>query len=145
MSSPLSRARSSGPPDPVIQGLKDARLGLLRLHKALVDSERARFEAGSGALSNGQFLQALIGDPFFAWLRPFSGLIVEIDEALHGDEPMTEPRARAFLGQVLALVSPPAGAPEAELLEAARRRDPAVHLAHGEAMRRIAAAGPGPG
>ena len=64
------------------QSLVEVRRGLLRLHKALVDSERAAFEVGSGALSNGQFLQLLLQDPYFTWLRPYSALIAEIDEAL---------------------------------------------------------------
>ena len=62
-------------PDPVRDHLKEVRRGLLRLHKALIDAERAVWERETGPVSNGRFLQALIEDPFFAWLRPFSGLI----------------------------------------------------------------------
>ena len=58
------------PTDPVRQQIVEVRRALLRLHKALIDSERAAFEARAGATSNGQFLQLLLQDPFFVWLRP---------------------------------------------------------------------------
>lgn len=139
----LSRSRSDLPPDPVRQHLVEVRRGLFRLHKALIDSERARFESRHGVMSNGRFLQALIQDPFFAWLRPFSGLIVEIDEVLATREPLPEGSARGYIEQVRGLVDP-AGAEEDEgaggRYEEVRQRDPAVLIAHVELAGRIAAA-----
>ena len=71
-------------------GLRELRDSLLALHKALVDSERIHYEKTVGAIrSPNHFLQLLTGDPWFAWLRQLSQLIVAIDEALDGKEPLT--------------------------------------------------------
>jgi hypothetical protein len=137
MSPPVSRRDRS--PDPVRDQLKEVRRGLLRLHKALIDAERAVFERDRGALSSGAFLQALIQEPHFAWLRPFSGLIVEIDEALAAGDPLSPPQARAYVDRVRALVEPEGE--EGEHYERVRQRDPAVLIAHVELEARIAAAG----
>jgi hypothetical protein len=60
--------------------LRDARNLLLKLHKNLVDHERAIWEGMNGAVTSGQFLNVLLEDPDFSWLRKFSTLIVDIDE-----------------------------------------------------------------
>jgi hypothetical protein len=60
--------------------LRDARNVLLKLHKSLVDHERAIWEGINGAATPGQFLNVLLEDKDFAWLRKFSTLIVDIDE-----------------------------------------------------------------
>ncbi|MFN6963384.1 MAG: hypothetical protein ACK4S4_06415 [Pyrinomonadaceae bacterium] len=60
--------------------LKYARNLLLGLHKNLVDFERSGYERINGPLSAGQFLNVLLEDQDFSWLRKFSMLIVEIDE-----------------------------------------------------------------
>ena len=60
--------------------LRGARDLLLKLHKNLVDHERAIWEGINGPASSGQFLNLLLEDPDFRWLRKFSTLIVEIDE-----------------------------------------------------------------
>jgi hypothetical protein len=136
-----SQFRRGSPPDPVRQNLVEVRRGLLRLHKSLIDSEREVYERGHGPMTNGQFLQALLQEPFFAWLRPYSGLIVEIDEALAGEEQVTEAGARAFVEQVRALVtSPEEGGAAVERYEGVRQRDPGVLIRHVELTSRISAA-----
>lgn len=60
--------------------LRDARNLLLKLHKNLVDHERAIWEGINGPATNTQFLNLLIEDADFSWLRKFSTLIVDIDE-----------------------------------------------------------------
>ncbi len=60
--------------------LRGARNLLLKLHKNLVDHERAIWEGIKGPVPSGQFLNVLIDDPDFSWLRKFSTLIVDIDE-----------------------------------------------------------------
>ncbi len=60
--------------------LKNARNSLLKLHKSLLDRERAIYERINGPVNAGQFLNVLLEDRDFAWLRKFSTLIVEIDE-----------------------------------------------------------------
>lgn len=62
--------------------LADVRLRLLRLHRALLDAERAEHERVHGPITPAAFLQLLIADPRFAWLRPLSEIIVGLDEAV---------------------------------------------------------------
>jgi hypothetical protein len=60
---------------------------LVKLHKALLDSERQVYEKNIGRIqSPNHFFQLLTSDPFFAWLRPISQLIVAIDETLDAKE-----------------------------------------------------------
>ena len=66
--------------------LKAARLQLLKLHKLLVDIERENYEKENGQVTSGQFLNLLVNDLNFSWLRKFSMLIVEIDEMLDLDD-----------------------------------------------------------
>jgi hypothetical protein len=126
--------------DPVLAPMAEVRRALLRLHKALIDAERAVFESRSGALTNTQFLSALLEDPFFQWLRPFSRLIASMDETLFSREPVAPAAARALVDEARALVSVPgdeaADAPYADAL----RRDPGVLFLHTELTRRVAAA-----
>jgi catechol 2,3-dioxygenase len=77
-------------PEDVLRRLDDVRLGMLGVHKALLQYERIRFERERGRVpSSGEFLQLVIHDPWFEWLRPLSALVVKIDEALAAVEPMT--------------------------------------------------------
>ena len=62
--------------------LKQGRNILLALHKSLVDLERSSYESENGKLTAGAFLNLLLEDVRFDWLRRFSMLIVEIDEML---------------------------------------------------------------
>ena len=85
-----SEEGSALPPD-VRRRLNDARLGLLALHKALLEYERIRYERTHGRVeSSGSFLQLAIGDPQFAWLRSISEIVVQIDQLLVSDEPGAE-------------------------------------------------------
>jgi hypothetical protein len=60
--------------------LEGVRRGLLHLHKALLESERAAYEQVNGRVTPGELLQLLINDAGFSWLRPFSELVIQIDE-----------------------------------------------------------------
>lgn len=124
-------------PDPVRQQLMEVRRGLLRLHKALIDSERQVYELRNGAMSNGQFLQALIQNSHFAWLRPYSSLIVAIDEAAADREGVAPDQARAYVVQIRGLVDSE-GDPTGRL-EQARERDSEVLRAYRELQRLLEA------
>lgn len=63
-----------------VELLRTSRNLLLKLHKTLLDHERAIYEGINGRQTPGQFLSILLEDPDFAWLRKFSTLIVDIDE-----------------------------------------------------------------
>lgn len=54
---------------------------LLEHHKLLLDASRAEYEREHGPVPHaGAFLQLLINDKAFAWLQPFTGLLVDIDD-----------------------------------------------------------------
>lgn len=60
--------------------LKNARNILLKLHKSMLDFEREIYEGIHGRQSATDFINLLIEDEDWGWLRKFSMLIVEIDE-----------------------------------------------------------------
>src|SRR5260370_36413772 len=90
----------------VLAQLKELRHTLLRLHKTLLDWERAAYERIHGRQSSNALLDALLKDPQFAWLRPISQLVVRIDEMLEDEIPPGEKDLEAVLGHVRDLTRP---------------------------------------
>lgn len=84
--------------------LKYARNMLLTLHKSLIDFERERYEQLHGAVGPTQFLNLLLEDQSFSWLRKFSTLIVEIDEMFDLKDGMTSEMVSANLSKVKELI-----------------------------------------
>jgi|ERR1035437_623358 hypothetical protein len=84
--------------------LKKTRNLLLKMHKSMVDLEREMYEGIHGKLNSGQFLNLLLEDEDFAWLRRFSMLIVEIDEMFDLKEGFTSEMIDANLRIVRELV-----------------------------------------
>jgi hypothetical protein len=84
--------------------LKNARNILLKLHKSLLDLEREMYEGIHGELTPVQFVNLLMEDEDFAWLRKFSTLIVEIDEMFASKEGIDPGMIEANLGKVTELV-----------------------------------------
>lgn len=135
----MSPPRQSPADDPGRHALKAVRRSLFRLHKSLIDSQRRELERERGPFSGGQFLQALIHDPAFAWLQPFTAIIVEMDEALAAGEGMTDVEVRRYIVRVRELIEPD----EASLAEhyaSIRQGDPEVLVAHVELAGNIRAA-----
>ena len=120
--------------------LADTRKALLALHRVLIGSERAVYERSAGAIpSAGAFLQLLANDPWFAWLRPLSTLIVEIDEAFASKEPVTDEAIRTLLEASRALIAPDEnGEGFGRYYAEAMQRDADVVIAHGDVMRALA-------
>ena len=117
--------------------LRQLRAGLLRLHKALLDSERAAYERVHGQVNAGELLQLAINHEQFAWLRPVSELIVSIDEMLDAEE-ATKEEADALVSQAGSLLKPSETGSEFERrYYAAIQREPEVVLAHGDVMRTL--------
>lgn len=112
--------------------LGEVRRALLRLHKVLLEAERISYERGRGSVGgSGEFLQLVLNDPWFAWLRPVSGLIVRIDELLEPAQEATEGEALAALGQAAALVRPADGGGEfGRRYRETLQRSPDAVLAH---------------
>jgi hypothetical protein len=118
--------------------LKGTRDGLLRLHKTLLDSERAAYERDVARItSTGQYLQLVLNDPWFQWLRELSQLVVLIDEALVAKDP---PAAEADLERMLAqahdiLVPDESGSGFARRYFEVLQRDPGAVLAHRDMLK----------
>jgi hypothetical protein len=91
---------------PVSDSLKAVRHSLLRLHKILLDWERAAYERVHGRQTSNALLDALLNDPQFAWLRPISQLVVRIDEMLEDDIPPGTNDLEAILAHVRDLTAP---------------------------------------
>ena len=77
----------TAPPDTIVASANDlerlerARRDLLRVHRALLETERLRFEKVHGRVANNSaFLQLVIADPWFDWLRPMAQMVLMIDE-----------------------------------------------------------------
>ena len=61
--------------------LDKLRRALLRLHKALLDAQRVRYEREHGRVeSTGELLDLVLKDASFEWLRVLSALIAGLDE-----------------------------------------------------------------
>ena len=63
---------------------------LLALHGALLELERGAYEHTHGPTKPAQLLRLLLNDPHFAWLRPLSAIIAQIDEALDPRQPASD-------------------------------------------------------
>ena len=117
--------------------LKDLRNGLLRLHKSVLDSERAAYERDVERITSaGQYLELVLNDPWFVWLRELSQFIVLIDERLDLDEPASDSDAGRLISQARELLTPAEnGSGFRRRYFEALQRDPAVVLAHRDMMR----------
>lgn len=114
-----------------LQHLQQLHAALLRLHKILLDDERAAYERDHGRVAPAEMLQLVIGDAQFAWLRRISELIAQIDELTESTEPDAASRAHDLLARIHALLLTPN--PEDEFgrkYTAALQRLPDAVLAH---------------
>jgi hypothetical protein len=90
--------------------LRAIRMGLLALHKAVLDAERLRYERANGRIeSAGRALQLVLGDSWFAWVRPIAELIVQADERLADEAPVRMDETDAYATQVVALLQQEGG------------------------------------
>ena len=123
--------------------LTDLRNALIRLHKALLDSERASYERDIARVtSTGQLLELVLNDPFFAWLHELSELIVIIDETLDADDPASSEDADRLVARSrLLLVPEESGRGFAGRYFEALQRDPDVVVAHGATVRALSKLG----
>lgn len=65
--------------------LREVSKRLLPLHRALIDVAKEDYAFAVAPVKPAQLLQLLTDDPFFAWLRPVTSLIVDIDEMARTD------------------------------------------------------------
>jgi hypothetical protein len=114
--------------------LTKVRTVLLRLHKTLLNFERLAFERARGKIDNSYaYLQLVMSDPWFAWLRQLSELIVEMDELLASKETPNESTAQALIRQASILLTPTeSGSEFQKKYFAAMQQSPEVVVAHAE-------------
>jgi hypothetical protein len=127
-------------PDPARQRLAALRETLLTLHKALLDSERTSYEIAHGPIASpGAFLQLVINDAWFSWLRPVTGLIVQIDETIAAKKPPASSRDfERLIEDMRALLSPSREVNGFwKRYSGAVQRDPAVAVLHQELERQL--------
>lgn len=86
--------------------LEGARQDLLVVHRALLAVERVRYEKARGRIANNSaFLQLVINDPWFEWLRPMAQLVLLIDERTSDKKsPLGADEAASLLGRARALL-----------------------------------------
>src|SRR4051794_34448250 len=114
-----------------LERLRGLRHTLLRLHKVLLDDERAAYERVHGQVNSGELLQLVISHEQFAWLHAISELVVEIDEMLDADEPLTSEAAAHVMANVRSLLTPSETGNEFERKYfAALQREPDAVLGH---------------
>jgi len=86
-----------------LDGIRD---DLLRVHRGLLEAERSRYEQQNGRIANNSvFLQLVIGDPWFEWVRPMAQMVLLIDERTSDKKrPLGSVEAMALFEQALALL-----------------------------------------
>jgi len=114
--------------------LADLRLGLLRLHKALLEMERINYEKVAGQVNSGELLQMVLNHPQFAWLRIISALVVEIDEILNGEDQVRMSDFAELTSQARRLLTAPENVEFKTKYQAALQNEPAVVMAHSNVM-----------
>ncbi|QZZ20716.1 hypothetical protein J5X98_26425 [Leptothermofonsia sichuanensis E412] len=117
--------------------LRELRGLLLRLHKALLESERVEYEQTYGPIqSKGEFFQLVIGHEWFNWLRPISQYIVLIDESMSVKEaPITLATAQTLLEEGRSLLrSLQEATPAEQRYHQAIQRDPAIEWIHSRVL-----------
>ena len=122
--------------------LKTLRDGLLRLHKSLLELERAAYERDVAPITTtGQYLNLVLDDPAFQWLRELSAFIVMIDEALaQKAPPMNDEDAERLIAQTRGLLSPSEdGIGFARNYFEIMQRDAAAVLAHRDMLQVMSA------
>lgn len=119
------------------QQLDELRTALLALHKTLVDSEKIEYENSFGAIqTQKRFLELLIDDPWFAWLKPLSSMVVSIDEILEAKEGVGPQQWHTVKQEAKGLlIASEEGHGFARNYFDALQRAPDVILAHAEVMK----------
>jgi hypothetical protein len=127
-------------PNAVRAHLQEVRSAFLRLHKALLDSERRLYEQFYGRIpSSGEFFRLVIGHEWFSWLRPMSQFIVRVDETLSAKEPVTLEQANELLETARMLNHPSEdGTPPEQRFFYAIQRDPNIAIIYVEVAELLA-------
>jgi hypothetical protein len=87
--------------------IQDLASELKVLHKALIEAGRTAYEVGHGPVTGTmQLLHLLAHDSAFAWLRPLSELMADLDAVLELGESPNDDERGAVRGELEHLLSP---------------------------------------
>src|SRR5712692_5787414 len=123
--------------DADVHRLVDLRLGLLRLHEAFLEMERKSFERTHGRVNSGELLQLVINHTQFAWLRMVSALVVQIDEMLGADEPVTDGDVNNLITGARQLFTASDNKEFSVKYQAALQQEPEIVMAHSALMKSL--------
>jgi hypothetical protein len=121
--------------------LRALRLPLLGLHKAVLAAERRAVEKVHGPMSGAEFLQ-VVSDPVrYGWLKPFSELILAIDETLElqpddGEQEIATPEELLERAREL-LLPPKGGTPFGRRYLSLMQREPELVMAHSALVKQL--------
>jgi hypothetical protein len=105
----------------------------------LLDTERITYEQVRGRVSSGELLQLVIEHEQFAWLHRISELVVQIDEMLGADEPVSLDDVRNLITYARTLLTPSeVGNAFERKYYNALQREPGVVLAHADVSELLA-------
>ena len=129
------------PDDPARAGqraaLREISKHLLPLHRALIESARSDYTTFVAPVSGPGHLMQLLGeDAFFAWLKPLTSLIVDIDEMARVD--FTQPDVDAIAARVERLFGNGADPDFAAHYVPVLQRDVDVAIAHAAVRQTLA-------
>ncbi len=111
--------------------LRDLRARLTRLHKMLLDDERARYEVTHGPVAGPALLQLVLHHEQFAWMRSLSAMIAAIDEAFDETEaPLDDITVDGFFRAAHALLRSGGDSPFETKYRETLQRSPDVVMAH---------------
>lgn len=104
--SPTDKADQPLATETELHRLDLVREDLLRVHRALLEAERIRYERVKGRIANNSaFLQLVINDPWFDWLQPMAQLVLLIDERTSDKKnPLGSAEVKALLERGRALL-----------------------------------------
>jgi hypothetical protein len=90
----------------LLERLEVTRALLLKVHRALLEAERVRYEKARGRIANNSaFLQLVINDPWFDWLRPMAQMVLLIDErASDKKSPLGEEEAQSLFDRARSML-----------------------------------------
>ena len=118
--------------DPERDRLRDLSDRLLKLHRVLLDRERAAYETRHGSVAAGDLFRLVLDDPQFAWLRSLSALIARIDAAIDSDDVLTAEDVDAAFREVYRLLKGGTGGEFRDKYHDALQRSPDVVMAHAD-------------
>jgi len=89
----------------------------------------------TGRVNSGELLQLVINHAQFAWLRMVSALVVQIDEMLDADEPVTDADVINLIGGARQLFTESEDREFEQKYQAALQQEPEVVMAHSALMK----------